>query len=210
MSLLLRSGLRALPLRPNISLGVQTASLSRSQVLGNDDPVRFSAEDNGDALNIMFEGHLREAKADDEMDFDRMVEKTALAPGGLKAGQTALEASPRSSGDQEYDATRDARRAVRSFTTRRVPCSVKFYPLDNTNFVVGDSNNMVVAVRHAVSQYIMSGDGEGKLVFWDWKTTKVIKKLRAHDRGRRWGAMASRSGNKVISCGWDGLIKYWD
>ncbi|CAH0478061.1 unnamed protein product [Peronospora belbahrii] len=212
---------------------------------------------------------------------------------------------------------------VNSFTTRRVPYCVKFYPLDNTQFVVGDSNNMVVqfdtrsgeivqeynhhlqavnsvtfvddnkrfvstsddkkllvwewgipvpikyisepsmhsmpavtlhpsgsffagqslnnqidvysardkfkANRKKVfkghqnagyacqigfspnGQYVMSGDGEGKLVFWDWKSTKMIKKLRAHDRGPTMGAIwHPLEPSKVISCGWDGLIKYWD
>jgi pre-mRNA-processing factor 17 len=213
--------------------------------------------------------------------------------------------------------------AVNSFTTRRVPYCVKFYPLDNTSFVVGDSNNMVVqfdtrsgeivqeynhhlqAVNsvtfvddnkrfvstsddkkllvwewgipvpikyisepsmHSMpavtlhpsgghfagqslnnqidvysardkfkinrkkvfkghqnagyacqigfspnGQYIMSGDGEGKLVFWDWKSTKMIKKLQAHDRGPTMGAIwHPLEPSKVVSCGWDGLIKYWD
>uniref|UniRef100_M4BWF7 Pre-mRNA-processing factor 17 n=1 Tax=Hyaloperonospora arabidopsidis (strain Emoy2) TaxID=559515 RepID=M4BWF7_HYAAE len=213
--------------------------------------------------------------------------------------------------------------AVHSFTTRRVPYCVKFYPLDNTQFVVGDSNNMVVqfdarsgeivqeynhhlqavnsvtfvdgnkrfvstsddkkllvwewgipvpikyisepgmhsmpavtlhpsggffagqslnnqidvyAARDKIKinrkkvfkghqnagyacqigfspngQYIMSGDGEGKLVFWDWKSTKMIKKLRAHDRGPTMGAIwHPLEPSKVVSCGWDGLIKYWD
>ncbi|KAG7378967.1 WD repeat-containing protein 25 [Phytophthora pseudosyringae] len=213
--------------------------------------------------------------------------------------------------------------AVHSFTTRRVPYCVKFYPLDNTQFVVGDSNNMVVqfdtrsgeivqeynhhlqAVNsvtfvddnkrfvstsddkkllvwewgipvpikyisepsmHSMpavtlnpsggffagqslnnqidvysardkfkinrkkvfkghqsagyacqigfspnGQYIMSGDGEGKLVFWDWKSTKMIRKLRAHDRGPTMGAIwHPLEPSKVVSCGWDGLIKYWD
>ncbi|RLN52101.1 hypothetical protein BBJ29_001623 [Phytophthora kernoviae] len=212
---------------------------------------------------------------------------------------------------------------VNSFTTRRVPYCVKFYPLDNTNFVVGDSNNMVVqfdarsgeivqeynhhlqAVNsvtfvddnkrfvstsddkkilvwewgipvpvkyisepsmhsmpavtlhpsggffagqslnnqidvysardkfkinrkkvfkgHANAgyacqigfspngQYVMSGDGEGRLVFWDWKSTKLVKKLRAHDRGPTMGAVwHPLEPSKVVSCGWDGLIKYWD
>ncbi|UIZ25027.1 hypothetical protein KXD40_006677 [Peronospora effusa] len=212
---------------------------------------------------------------------------------------------------------------VNSFTTRRVPYCVKFYPLDNTQFVVGDSNNMVVqfdtrsgeivqeynhhlqAVNsvtfvddnkrfvstsddkkllvwewgipvpikyisepsmHSMpavtlhpsggffagqslnnqidvysardkfkinrkkvfkghqnagyacqvgfspnGQYVMSGDGQGKLVFWDWKTTKMIKNLRAHDRGPTMGAIwHPLEPSKVISCGWDGLIKYWD
>ena len=30
-------------------------------------------------------------------------------------------------------------------------------------------------------QYIYSGDGEGKLFVWDWKSKKIYKSLRAHD-----------------------------
>ncbi|KAI9991896.1 hypothetical protein PInf_017307 [Phytophthora infestans] len=213
--------------------------------------------------------------------------------------------------------------AVHSFTTRRVPYCVKFYPLDNTQFVVGDSNNMVVqfdtrsgeivqeynhhlkAVNsvtfvddnkrfvstsddkkllvwewgipvpikyisepgmHAMpavtlhpsggffagqslnnqidvytardkfkmnrkktfrghqnagyacqigfspnGQFVMSGDGQGKLAFWDWKTSKMLQKLHAHDRGPTMGAIwHPLEPSKVVSCGWDGLIKYWD
>ncbi|DBA05422.1 TPA: hypothetical protein N0F65_007584 [Lagenidium giganteum] len=212
---------------------------------------------------------------------------------------------------------------IKSFTNRRVPYCVKFYPEDNTNFVIGDSNNMVVQFdtrsgeivqeynhhlqavnsvtfvddnRRFVStsddkkiliwewgipvpikyisepsmhsmpavtlhpsggffagqslnnqidvytardkfklcrkkvfkghanagyacqigfspngQYVMSGDGEGKLCFWDWKSTKMYKKLKAHDRGPCMGVLwHPLEPSKVISCGWDGLIKYWD
>lgn len=213
--------------------------------------------------------------------------------------------------------------SIKSFTNRRVPYCVKFYPEDNASFVIGDSNNMVVqfdarsgevvqeynhhlqAVNsvtfvddnkrfvstsddkkiliwewgipvpikyisepamhsmpavalhpsgaffagqslnnqidvytardkfklqrkkvfrgHAVAgyacqlgfspngQFLLSGDGEGRLVFWDWKSAKLVKKLRAHDRGPTMGAVwHPLEPSKVVSCGWDGLIKYWD
>lgn len=213
--------------------------------------------------------------------------------------------------------------SIKSFTNRRVPYCVKFYPEDNSQFVIGDSNNMVVqfdarsgevvqeynhhlqavnsvtfvddnkrfvstsddkkiliwewgipvpikyisepsmhsmpavtlhpsgaffagqslnnqidvyAARdkfklqrkkvfkgHANAgyacqigfspngQYVMSGDADGRLVFWDWKSTKLYKKLRAHDRGPCMGAVwHPLEPSKVVSCGWDGLIKYWD
>lgn len=213
--------------------------------------------------------------------------------------------------------------SIKSFTNRRVPYCVKFFPADNSQFVIGDSNNMVVQFdarsgevvqeynhhlqavnsvtfvddnRRFVStsddkkilvwewgipvpvkyisepsmhsmpavtlhpsgaffagqslnnqidvyaardkfklqrkktfkghssagyacqigfspngQYIMSGDAEGRLVFWDWKSTKMYKKLRAHDRGPCIGAVwHPLEPSKVVSCGWDGLIKYWD
>lgn len=31
-------------------------------------------------------------------------------------------------------------------------------------------------------KYISSGTGTGDVVFWDWKTGKIVKRLRAHDQ----------------------------
>ncbi|KAI9907797.1 hypothetical protein PsorP6_002947 [Peronosclerospora sorghi] len=215
--------------------------------------------------------------------------------------------------------------ATQSFTTRRVPYCLQFYPLDATQFIVGDSNHMIVQfdtrsggggrvqeynhhlqavnsvtfvddARRFVStsddkkvlvwewglpvpikyiaepsmhsmpavtlhpsghffagqamnnqidvytardkfklvrtktfrghqtagyacqlgfapngQYLVSGDGDGKLVFWDWKTTKMVRTVHAHDRGPTMGALwHPLEPSKVVSCGWDGVIKYWD
>ena len=31
-------------------------------------------------------------------------------------------------------------------------------------------------------KYISSGTGAGDVVFWDWKTGKIVKRIRAHDQ----------------------------
>ncbi|XP_024375770.1 uncharacterized protein [Physcomitrium patens] len=59
-------------------------------------------------------------------------------------------------------------------------------------------------------RFIMSGDGEGRCWFWDWKTCKVFRTLKCHDSvciGVEWHPLEQ---SKVATCGWDGLIKYWD
>ncbi|KAK3096847.1 hypothetical protein FSP39_003913 [Pinctada imbricata] len=58
--------------------------------------------------------------------------------------------------------------------------------------------------------YLISGDADGKLYIWDWKTTKLYSKFKAHDDvcvGVLWHPHET---SKVATCGWDGVIKYWD
>ncbi|KAJ1975525.1 hypothetical protein H4R34_004302 [Dimargaris verticillata] len=59
-------------------------------------------------------------------------------------------------------------------------------------------------------RFIMSGDAEGYLWVWDWKSQRVRQKLKAHDNvviGCEWHPQET---SKVVTCSWDGLIKYWD
>ncbi|MCO5596381.1 hypothetical protein L7F22_050442 [Adiantum nelumboides] len=58
-------------------------------------------------------------------------------------------------------------------------------------------------------RFVMSGDGEGRCWFWDWKTCKVFRTLNCHEGvciGCEWHPLEQ---SKVATCGWDGLIKYW-
>jgi pre-mRNA-processing factor 17 len=56
-----------------------------------------------------------------------------------------------------------------------------------------------------------AGDSEGRAFFWDWSHPyKIVRTIKAHDGvciGVAWNPMES---SKVATCGWDGVIKYWD
>ena len=59
-------------------------------------------------------------------------------------------------------------------------------------------------------RFVASGDGDGKLFFWDWKKCRIFKRLKAHDKvtiGCEWHPLET---SKVATCSWDGTIKYWD
>lgn len=58
--------------------------------------------------------------------------------------------------------------------------------------------------------YVMSGDADGKIFVWDWKTHRILAKWKAHDNvciGVLWHPHET---SKIASCGWDGTIKFWD
>ena len=59
-------------------------------------------------------------------------------------------------------------------------------------------------------RFVMSGDAEGKCHFWDWKSCRIFKTLKCHDKvtiGCEWHPLEQ---SKVATCSWDGTIKYWD
>lgn len=59
-------------------------------------------------------------------------------------------------------------------------------------------------------QFLMSGDGNGKLVFWEWKRSKLLQKYKAHDKGPAIGCVwHPLEPSVVFTCGWDGVVKMW-
>lgn len=72
-------------------------------------------------------------------------------------------------------------------------------------------------------KYISSGTGGGDVVFWDWKTGRIEKRLRAHKQVVIdhcwlpnehvsvvvWCYRSADGQSKVITASWDGLIKLW-
>ncbi|KAA8898245.1 hypothetical protein TRICI_006613 [Trichomonascus ciferrii] len=57
---------------------------------------------------------------------------------------------------------------------------------------------------------LMCGESNGNLVFWDWKKTGIISKLKAHNSPVLTLAAHPQETSKVASAGLDGPINYWD
>jgi len=59
-------------------------------------------------------------------------------------------------------------------------------------------------------QFLVSGDGNGSIFFWDWKKHKILQKYRAHTGGPAiccvWHPLEP---TVMFTCGWDGVIKMW-
>ncbi|KAI0067965.1 pre-mRNA splicing factor [Artomyces pyxidatus] len=59
-------------------------------------------------------------------------------------------------------------------------------------------------------KWISSGDGEGNVVFWDWKTGRIKSRLHAHSKVVIAHEWLPHETSKVVTASWDGLIKLWD
>jgi len=59
-------------------------------------------------------------------------------------------------------------------------------------------------------KWISSGDGEGNMVFWEWKTGRIKSRLKTHSKVVIAHEWLPHETSKVITASWDGLIKLWD
>lgn len=59
-------------------------------------------------------------------------------------------------------------------------------------------------------QFVMSGDSAGKLWFWNWKTGKIIKNFKAHDKVLIAAQWLPKETSKIVTASWDNTLKLWD
>jgi pre-mRNA-processing factor 17 len=59
-------------------------------------------------------------------------------------------------------------------------------------------------------RFVFSGDSQGLMWFWDWKTCNLRKKYKAHDGVIMSTLWHPHETSKIATCSWDGNIKLWD
>lgn len=57
---------------------------------------------------------------------------------------------------------------------------------------------------------VCSGDADGKIFFWSWSTTKIITTVKAHTSACISVMWHPHERQKLVSAGWDNLIKIWE
>lgn len=57
---------------------------------------------------------------------------------------------------------------------------------------------------------VVSGDADGKIFFWSWSTAKIITTLKAHDGVCISVMWHPHERQRLVSAGWDNLIKIWE
>jgi pre-mRNA-processing factor 17 len=74
-------------------------------------------------------------------------------------------------------------------------------------------NNAGTAIDISISpdgQFLASGDTNGFVCFWDWKTCKMYHKLPAGEQAITSVEWHPQESSKVAAAGADGIIRYWD
>jgi pre-mRNA-processing factor 17 len=58
--------------------------------------------------------------------------------------------------------------------------------------------------------YMISGDSAGKVFVWNFKTNGMVARWKAHDQVCIGSLWHPHEPSKVVTCGWDNVIKMWD
>jgi len=58
--------------------------------------------------------------------------------------------------------------------------------------------------------YLVSGDADGKVFIWDWKTTKLLNTFQAHQNVCINVLWHPHETSKLLTAGWDCTLKLWD
>ena len=59
-------------------------------------------------------------------------------------------------------------------------------------------------------EFLMSGDGDGKIFIWDFRKMKLLNRFRAHDQVTIGVKSLPFETSKMLSWSWDGSVKLWD
>ena len=59
-------------------------------------------------------------------------------------------------------------------------------------------------------RYVLTGDGDGRLCVWDWKSRKRYAHLKAHEKCCIDVAWNPTDPRHIATAGWDGKIHYWE
>lgn len=59
-------------------------------------------------------------------------------------------------------------------------------------------------------RFVVSGDSQGNVWFWDWKTGKHIATKKCHNAVTMGVAWHPIEASKMATASWDNTIKYWD
>lgn len=69
---------------------------------------------------------------------------------------------------------------------------------------------IIILLKYFCFSYLISGDADGKVFIWDWKTTKLLTNFQAHDNVCIAALWHPHETSKVLTAGWDNNIKLWD
>uniref|UniRef100_A0A0K0E3A5 Pre-mRNA-processing factor 17 n=1 Tax=Strongyloides stercoralis TaxID=6248 RepID=A0A0K0E3A5_STRER len=81
------------------------------------------------------------------------------------------------------------KKSLRGHNTQGFPCTTDFSP---------------------DMSYVISGDGDGKLFIWNWKTHRIEAQWKAHDKQTMVSLWHPHEKSKIITGGGDGIIKMWN